>query len=128
MAKIPVIDFASDETYLPVDMFLDKPIELEAFVETINELLGERREEPKHPLWDLRAVAGDMVDNHVETTEQVPTSTMLNWTNVLMAVTEHNHRIWVRTELSAGFLPHKGQEAAATYGVESITIRHIWRI
>jgi CheY-like chemotaxis protein len=42
--------FAPDETYLPVDMFLDKPIEPEALVETVNELLGERREEPKHPL------------------------------------------------------------------------------
>jgi CheY-like chemotaxis protein len=42
--------FAPDETYLPVDVFLDKPIEPEALVETVDELLGERREEPKHPL------------------------------------------------------------------------------
>jgi CheY-like chemotaxis protein len=42
--------FAPDENYLPVDVFLDKPIEPEALVDTINELLGERREEPKHPL------------------------------------------------------------------------------
>lgn len=42
--------FAPDEDYLPVDLFLDKPIEPEALVNTINELLGELREEPKHPL------------------------------------------------------------------------------
>jgi CheY-like chemotaxis protein len=42
--------FAPDETYLPVDVFLDKPIKPEALVETIDELLGQRREEPKHPL------------------------------------------------------------------------------
>jgi CheY-like chemotaxis protein len=42
--------FAPDETYLPVDVFLDKPIEPDALVDTINELLGERREEPKYPL------------------------------------------------------------------------------
>ena len=42
--------FAPDETYLPVDVFLDKPIEPDALIDTINELLGERREEPKHPL------------------------------------------------------------------------------
>jgi CheY-like chemotaxis protein len=42
--------FAPDENYLPVDVFLDKPIEPDALVDTINEVLGERREEPKHPL------------------------------------------------------------------------------
>jgi CheY-like chemotaxis protein len=42
--------FAPDETYLPVDVFLDKPIEPEALVETVKELLGDRREEPKYPL------------------------------------------------------------------------------
>jgi len=42
--------FAPDETYLPVDVFLDKPVTPEALVETINELLGERREEPQYPL------------------------------------------------------------------------------
>ncbi len=42
--------FAPDETYLPVDVFLDKPIDPDALVETVNELLGERREEPRHPL------------------------------------------------------------------------------
>jgi two-component system response regulator MprA len=42
--------FAPDETYLPVDVFLDKSVDLETLVETIKELLGERREEPKYPL------------------------------------------------------------------------------
>jgi CheY-like chemotaxis protein len=42
--------FAPDDTYLPVDVFLDKSADLEQVVETVEELLGERREEPKHPL------------------------------------------------------------------------------
>jgi DNA-binding response OmpR family regulator len=42
--------FAPDEEYLPVDVFLDKPIEPEMLVETVGEMLGERREEPKYPL------------------------------------------------------------------------------
>ena len=42
--------FAPDETSLPVDVFLDKPIEPQVLVETISELLGERREEPEYPL------------------------------------------------------------------------------
>jgi two-component system alkaline phosphatase synthesis response regulator PhoP len=42
--------FAPDEDYLPVDVFLDKPIEPEQLVDTIQEMLGERREEPEHPL------------------------------------------------------------------------------
>ena len=42
--------FAPDEGYLPVDVFLDKPVELDALVATIREMLGERREEPEHPL------------------------------------------------------------------------------
>jgi CheY-like chemotaxis protein len=42
--------FAPDETYLPVDVFLDKSADLEQVVETIKELLGERRDEPKYPL------------------------------------------------------------------------------
>jgi CheY-like chemotaxis protein len=42
--------FAPDEAYLPVDVFLDKPIELESLVDIINEVLGQRREEPKYPL------------------------------------------------------------------------------
>ena len=42
--------FAPDETYLPVDVFLDKSADLEQVADTVQELLGERREEPKHPL------------------------------------------------------------------------------
>ena len=42
--------FAPDETYLPVDVFLDKSADLEQVVDTVRELLGERREEPKYPL------------------------------------------------------------------------------
>lgn len=42
--------FTPDEKYLPVDVFLDKPIEPEALVETVQEVLGERREEPEYPL------------------------------------------------------------------------------
>ena len=47
--KVPY-RFAPDENYLPVDVFLDKPIEPDALVDVIQEMLGERREEPKHPL------------------------------------------------------------------------------
>jgi CheY-like chemotaxis protein len=42
--------FAPDDTYLPVDVFMDKPIEPNTLVQTIKDMLGERREEPKHPL------------------------------------------------------------------------------
>ena len=47
--KVPY-RFAPDEDYLPVDVFLDKSIEPEHLVATIQEMLGERREEPEHPL------------------------------------------------------------------------------
>jgi CheY-like chemotaxis protein len=47
--KVPY-RFAPDEHYLPVDAFLDKPIEPDQLVDTIQEMLGERREEPKYPL------------------------------------------------------------------------------
>jgi DNA-binding response OmpR family regulator len=47
--KVPY-RFAPDENYLPVDTFLDKPIEPDQLIDTIQEMLGERREEPKHPL------------------------------------------------------------------------------
>jgi CheY-like chemotaxis protein len=47
--KVPY-RFAPDEDYLPVDVFLDKPIEPDQLVDTIQEMLGERREEPEHPL------------------------------------------------------------------------------
>jgi CheY-like chemotaxis protein len=42
--------FAPDEDYLPVDVFIDKPIKPEALVETIKEMLGEHREQPEYPL------------------------------------------------------------------------------
>lgn len=42
--------FAPDQTYVPVDVFLDKTTSPDVLVATIKELLGERREEPKFPL------------------------------------------------------------------------------
>jgi len=42
--------FAPDADYLPVDVFLDKPVDMQTLVDTIQEMLGERREEAKHPL------------------------------------------------------------------------------
>jgi len=47
--KVPY-RFAPDKEYLPVDVFLDKPVKPEHLVDTIQEMLGERREEPEHPL------------------------------------------------------------------------------
>ena len=47
--KVPY-RFAPDEGYLPVDLFLDKPVEPEALVDIIKEMLGERREELEYPL------------------------------------------------------------------------------
>jgi len=47
--KVPY-RFAPDKDYLPVDVFMDKPIEPEQLVDTVQEMLGERREEPEHPL------------------------------------------------------------------------------
>jgi two-component system, OmpR family, alkaline phosphatase synthesis response regulator PhoP len=47
--KVPY-RFAPDETYLPVDVFMDKPIQPDTLVQTVKEMLGDRREEPKHPL------------------------------------------------------------------------------
>lgn len=47
--KVPY-RFAPDADYLPVDVFLDKPSDLEEIVPTIKEVLGEKREEPTHPL------------------------------------------------------------------------------
>jgi len=47
--KIPY-RFAPDADYLPVDVFLDKPSDLEEVIPTIKEVLGEQREEPAHPL------------------------------------------------------------------------------
>jgi hypothetical protein len=42
--------FAPDKDYLPVDVFLDKPANPEDVLDTIKEVLGERRQEPTHPL------------------------------------------------------------------------------
>lgn len=49
LKKVPY-RFAPDETYLPVDLFLDKPVDEEVLVRTIRDVLGELREEPRHPL------------------------------------------------------------------------------
>lgn len=42
--------FAPDKDYLPVDVFLDKPVRPETLLEKIESLLGERREEPSRAL------------------------------------------------------------------------------
>ena len=42
--------FAPDKDYLPVDVFLDKPVDINRLLVTVKELLGEKREEPQHPL------------------------------------------------------------------------------
>jgi CheY-like chemotaxis protein len=47
--KVPY-RFAPDEQYLPVDVFLDKPVDPGQLLATVGELLGERRVEPKSPL------------------------------------------------------------------------------
>ena len=43
--KVPY-RFAPDTEYLPVDVFLDKPVKPEVLLEKIEELLGERRVSP----------------------------------------------------------------------------------
>ncbi|MGD8452538.1 MAG: response regulator [Phycisphaerae bacterium] len=42
--------FAVDATYLPVDVFLDKPVDTARLVDTVKELLGQQRIEPELPL------------------------------------------------------------------------------
>lgn len=42
--------FAADATYLPVDVFLDKPVDTARLVDTVKELLGQQRIEPELPL------------------------------------------------------------------------------
>ena len=42
--------FAPDNDYLPVDVFLEKPVSPKLLVKTIKDMLGERREEPEYPL------------------------------------------------------------------------------
>jgi DNA-binding response OmpR family regulator len=49
LKKVPY-RFAPDKDYLPVDVFLDKPADLEEVIDAIKGVLGERREEPAHPL------------------------------------------------------------------------------
>ena len=47
--KVPY-RFAPDEVYLPVDIFLDKPVAPKFLVQKIREALGLQREEPKDDL------------------------------------------------------------------------------
>jgi CheY-like chemotaxis protein len=42
--------FAADDDYLPVDAFLDKPLDTVRLVDTVRKLLGQERIEPEHPL------------------------------------------------------------------------------
>jgi len=42
--------FAPDKDYLPVDVFLDKPVDINRLLTTVKEVLGEKREEPERPL------------------------------------------------------------------------------
>lgn len=42
--------FAADADYLPVDAFLDKPLDTSLLVETVRKLLGQERIEPEYPL------------------------------------------------------------------------------
>lgn len=42
--------FAPDKDYLPVDVFLDKPVNPDVLLEKVKSLLGEYREEPSHNL------------------------------------------------------------------------------
>lgn len=47
--KVPY-RFAPDKDYLPVDVFLDKPVNPETLLEKIEKLLGDRRERPLRDL------------------------------------------------------------------------------
>jgi CheY-like chemotaxis protein len=42
--------FGADPDYLPVDTFLDKPLDVARLVDSVRRLLGEERVEPEHPL------------------------------------------------------------------------------
>jgi len=48
--KQPPFRFVPDETYLPVDAFIDKPAPPEVLIRKIREMLSLHREEPKEPL------------------------------------------------------------------------------
>jgi CheY-like chemotaxis protein len=47
--KVPY-RFAPDRDFLPVDVFIDKPVDPDDLLDNVNKLLGEKREEPKTPL------------------------------------------------------------------------------
>jgi len=47
--KVPY-RFAPDDTWLPVDIFLDKPVLPDTLLQKVKETLGTYREEPKDPL------------------------------------------------------------------------------
>ena len=47
--KVPY-RFAPDDTWLPVDVFLDKPVSPSTLAQKVKEALGIHREEPKEPL------------------------------------------------------------------------------
>ena len=48
--KKPPYRFAPDDTYLPVDAFLDKPVAPDDLVRKVREMLDLHREEPEEPL------------------------------------------------------------------------------
>jgi len=47
--KVPY-RFAPDEAWLPVDIFLDKPVSPDTLLQKVKEALGTYREEPSEPL------------------------------------------------------------------------------
>jgi len=47
--KVPY-RFGPDDTWLPVDIFLDKPVSASTLVQKVKEALGIQREVPKEPL------------------------------------------------------------------------------
>ena len=47
--KVPY-RFAPDENFLPVDVFIDKPVDPDVLLDTVNTLLGKKRVDPKTPL------------------------------------------------------------------------------
>jgi CheY-like chemotaxis protein len=42
--------FAANDDYLPVDAFLDKPLDAAHLVDAVQQLLGQQRAEPEYPL------------------------------------------------------------------------------
>lgn len=47
--KVPY-RFAPDDAWLPVDIFLDKPVSPSALIQNVEDALGIHREEPREPL------------------------------------------------------------------------------